>query len=241
MPTHTVRPNGAGTFTTWTPSSGSNWQCVDESSADEDTTKLTNTGSGSYDTYAHTAGTPSSITISNFSITYRSKSSITNGLNAAAIVIVDGNVYSGSFTLTSTSYANYSYSWATNPDTGVAWTTSDINNCEIGFLGAVGGGVTGSTTQVYGTVTYEDAPSGTSILTLPNLTLASTGKQTHTGTSVAVLPSLVLAAYKDVVGGTIVATLPSLNSLAYGIATPSIPTNQNTGSPRRLIKPGGRL
>ncbi|NMB82938.1 MAG: hypothetical protein GYA14_14090 [Ignavibacteria bacterium] len=52
---------------------------------------------------------------------------------------IGGTVYNSSFSTTTTSYANYSNVWTTNPYTGNPWNWEDINNLQIGATIKVGG------------------------------------------------------------------------------------------------------
>lgn len=52
--------------------------------------------------------------------------------------------YAGSTISPPRTFTAQSYSWATNPATGVAWTSSDINGLGIGFIQDDGSGLSGS-------------------------------------------------------------------------------------------------
>ena len=127
----TLVPTANGTYAQYTPSSGSNYQNVDElpySAADY------NTGAtvGNRDTYtlSSLSVTPSAIySVQNNVI---GKKSDAGALNVKPIMRAGGTVYSGSTSALSTADVTYSDLRALNPNTGVAWTPSDLTTLEVG-------------------------------------------------------------------------------------------------------------
>lgn len=148
----TLRPNAAGTYTTWDsqyPASGSHWQkCDDTGTGDGDTTYIyTQSGTGaslpSYriDTYNlnDVVNITSGSTIHNVTVYFKGKSTSATykGVCSVAMRIGGSNYFGGSNTL-STTYSYYSYTWNSNPKTGSAWTISDLNSLQAGVYGRSG-------------------------------------------------------------------------------------------------------
>jgi len=80
---------------------------------------------------------------------------------------VNGIRYAGTEQALTTSYANYTWDWLTNPNTGIAWTEADVEGTgpnplqEFGVRAInVGGGEQINCTQTYITVTYTEAGGG---------------------------------------------------------------------------------
>lgn len=136
MATMTLRPNGTGYITELLSyPSGASYECIDEETADEDTTYIYNDTSGSSNLSAVEIEDPSSavgyITKVKFYARCRK-------INDSAVCSVElrirthSTVYAGSGWLPiTTSYANYSYEWANNPYTGTNWIWSEITNLQI--------------------------------------------------------------------------------------------------------------
>ncbi len=129
----TLRPQGVGTATGLvTDGCSSNWQCVDETSADDDATYVKSSGT-SYgtDTYntANPAGT--SCTVNSVTIHIRARRFVKTAY-AKVVLRTYGTEYEGSEETLGNSYADYSHQWTTNPSTGAAWTISEVENMEIG-------------------------------------------------------------------------------------------------------------
>lgn len=157
MATVVLRPNGAGASTQWTPNgAAANWQCV--GSNDGDTTYVSSATSGHTDLYTIDASTlPANAIISGITVSYRIRR-VTGGINLqhSARVRTGGTTYNGgtgTITGASVSYQLSSFAWATNPNTGVAWTVANISAMQIGVNRGTGA-VTARVTEVYVTVTY---------------------------------------------------------------------------------------
>lgn len=162
MATVILRPNGVGNSTQWAANgAGTNWGCV--TSNDGDTTYISSATSGHIDLYTIDASAlPSDAIISGITVSHRIRREV-GGINLthSVRIRIGGTTYSGTNgTLTG---ASVSYilttpgTWATNPNSGVAWTVANINALEIGsYRGA--GAVTARVTEVYVTVTYTQPP-----------------------------------------------------------------------------------
>ena len=125
----TIRPTTDtvwGPFTgEWSSSAGSDeYAMVDEVSADDDTTYIyiqDNGGDQGFDNLP----TLSAGTILGVAIHYRAKEQA-GSMSLYPRIRVNGVVYSASPEAVTGSYANYSYEWTTNPNTGIAWTETDV-------------------------------------------------------------------------------------------------------------------
>jgi prepilin-type N-terminal cleavage/methylation domain-containing protein len=131
-----IRPSGNGS---WTQNDdlgcSSNWQCVDESTSDNDATYIGDNDEN-WETDTYQAINPS-VTGTIDSVVIRINVRMTSGTNdnARTVIVVGGTRYYGStIDLDAvTSYSVYSTKYATNPGTSSAWIWTDINNLEIGI------------------------------------------------------------------------------------------------------------
>jgi len=129
-----LRPNGAGTYTDFTPSAGSNYQNVDEAPGPDDNTTY-NQGSSvaDQDTYA-LGGLPSPAG----TIIYGSKSQITvrktdAGSRECKILTRVGTTDDlGDAIVLSDSFTTHTKIFEDNPDDGAAFEDADINGMEVG-------------------------------------------------------------------------------------------------------------
>jgi len=130
----TIRPNGAGSSATFTPSAGSNFQCVDEITPNADTDYVSTLANASKDLYAFgdLPGTPSIITAVVL------KTSARNA-DVGAIQIA-GKVKSGGVEATgatkvapAASYNMLQWNLPRDPNTSAPWTYANLNAAEFGF------------------------------------------------------------------------------------------------------------
>jgi hypothetical protein len=134
-----LKPNGNGSYIGFTNSAGSclnNYTYVDEIPADGDTSYVQSSTSGCMDTYAiedHAETTPK--TIKRVWVEGRAKNIVAAGSQFQFATKAGSTIYySGSITPA----AGYTESlrgtvYTTNPDTGIAWTDTDLDNLEIGI------------------------------------------------------------------------------------------------------------
>lgn len=129
----TLFPDGAGNSTEFTPSSGSNYACVDEASVDDDTSYVSSNIAADIDLYTFGAlsYSPSAIYGVQLSATAK-RDSGTRSLKQKSRVGGTTRDAGSSVSLT-TSYAVQSTVLETDPDTAAAWTESGINASEFGF------------------------------------------------------------------------------------------------------------
>jgi len=128
-----LRPDGAGSITNLTASGcGSNYQCVDENLSDDDATYVER-ASNSYrtDVYSLANTGVGSGTIDSVVVHCRTRKTKNNG-NVQPTLYVSSTEYNGTARSLTTSYVDYSQVWSTNPNTGSAWTWTEINNLQAG-------------------------------------------------------------------------------------------------------------
>lgn len=138
MAIETLRPNAAGDETNihWQyPDSGSHYDKVDEVTPDEDATWIYESDKTTYyrDLYNLPAHSEGSGTINHITVYARARNYATPSQAGLKIAMKSGStVDEGSEETLTTSYVNYSKQWTTNPDTGSAWTWSEIDSLQIG-------------------------------------------------------------------------------------------------------------
>lgn len=128
----TIRPTGAGTNTQFTPLSGANWENVDETTNDGDTTYVSSGTVGHRDTYAmgDIAAIGGTIFGVQVNIAARKEGTVTRGIKP---VLKSGASYSlGNETILGTSYVYVQNQYTLNPDGSVQWTESAVNAIEAG-------------------------------------------------------------------------------------------------------------
>lgn len=131
--TITLRPDGTGSLTNLTRSGcADNFQCVAEATADEDATIVIR-ASASYQTDVYTIEDPpgSSGTIQSVTVYCRARRTKVQG-DVQPVVYVSSTEYRGTQRTLTDAYADYSDTWATNPNTGATWTWTDIINLQAG-------------------------------------------------------------------------------------------------------------
>jgi hypothetical protein len=166
----TLRPNATGTYSEHSlgaPNTGeSNYQDVDEEVADEDTTYIKNV---SGDTKRDLYNIPSSAyaTGNIISVTVYVRARKVEGVGSPTVggyIKTGGNAYGTASHSITGGYETISDAWTTNPQTGVAWTVSDINALEVGVIStaATAWGQILYITQVYVVVRITPTTTGSS-------------------------------------------------------------------------------
>lgn len=124
-------PTGAGSTTGLTPSTGSNWQTVDETPAVA-TDYSGSATSGARDTYAITDLSSSVTTVFGVALHSYMHKSDAGAKSMKPAIKVGSTVYYGTTNVLNSSITRYLDIFVTSPDTGVAWTVSEVNASEIG-------------------------------------------------------------------------------------------------------------
>lgn len=128
----TLFPDGAGNYTQFTPSAGSNFQNVDDAASDDDTTYNVSGTAGHIDTFTYGAmpWTPDAVFAVVLSTIVRSE---TNTPNYRAKARISSTDYDGASVATSTTYTVKEQVWEDSPSTGNDWTEAEINGAEFGY------------------------------------------------------------------------------------------------------------
>lgn len=141
MATQQRFPTGNSTPTDWTANGDTTvWECVDEASADDDTTYASRAASFARHVMTYTAFSISSSAISDVTVRSRVRA-VVGGLGSMfspSITVTGDQFIFGTLQTPTTSYANYTDTWATNPKTGSAWTEVDVEGTGSNPLTEVG-------------------------------------------------------------------------------------------------------
>ncbi|MEW6385900.1 MAG: hypothetical protein AB1491_00065 [Thermodesulfobacteriota bacterium] len=132
-----LKPTAAGNSTQWDPSSGSNWDCVDEVPA-SDTDYVSTNVSNEIDLYTFSDLSGSIEEVKCVQVQARAvKEGAPTPQNLQLAVRSGGsNYFSGDKAVPATTPTALANIWATNPDTSAAWTPSEVNNAEFGVKAA---------------------------------------------------------------------------------------------------------
>lgn len=163
-------PTGDGTsYGSWSvypASPTTKWDKVDDPAAipDDASTYIDSASTTPYFLFTFPAfSVPLNTTISNLTLYCRVKTSSSSLPVVSLALTVGGTLYDYVGQTCTTSYAKYSQIYTTNPKTGLAWTSADINGTgpnPIQNFGVLFGNVsmTNYLTQVYAVVTYGVPP-----------------------------------------------------------------------------------
>ena len=129
----TLRPNGEGDSDDFSSNGCSNnWQCVDETTNDGNSSYVIRTSSSygrdSYETENYSSGTG----VIDSLIIYISCNETNPSGRASTLIRTNGSNFYGSSQNPSSSYSEFSTVYTTNPSSSSAWTWTEINNIEIG-------------------------------------------------------------------------------------------------------------
>jgi len=129
-----ITPTGAGTTTDFTPSAGSNYQNVDETGlSDDDTTYNEATANGDIDLYSM-SNLPGGGDI--FGVQVQAEVRVTEGdMRKVKLLAREGTTTgaSGQFSTLNDTYGGRAYVFETNPDTSLAWTSTEVDAIECGI------------------------------------------------------------------------------------------------------------
>ena len=129
-----VRPDGAGTYTDFDPSAGSNYQNVDESPGpDDDTTYNDGDTVGDQDSYGLPAlPSPAGTTIYGVKDQITVRKTDAGSMECKLLTVQGGSDYLGDAITLSDTFTTHARIMENNPDDSAAWEDADISGGEIG-------------------------------------------------------------------------------------------------------------
>lgn len=128
-----LRPSGAGATTQWTPSTGSNYDCVDELPY-TDTDYVTVNSNDQIDTYALANLTGFVGTVKCVQVQARAvREGAATPQNLAFVVRTSSTNYASADKVLDTAINSRYAIWTENPNISGAWTESTVNGLEIGI------------------------------------------------------------------------------------------------------------
>lgn len=128
----TLLPSGAGNSTQWTPSAGSNYQCVDENPPNGDTDYVSSSFATNVDTYAMGNLSTSPSSIKGVQTNLYARKDDAGAHSIAAVVRSGGTDYAGATTAVGDTYAFLSEIREADPATSAAWTAAGVNAMQCG-------------------------------------------------------------------------------------------------------------
>lgn len=128
-----VRPDGAGTHTDFTPSAGSNYQNVDETYPDDDTTYNDGANVNDQDSYGLPAlPSPAATTIFGVKDQITVRKTDAGAMECKLLTVQGGSDYLGDAINLSDTFTTHARIMEDNPDDSADWEDADISGGEIG-------------------------------------------------------------------------------------------------------------
>ena len=124
---------GAGALADWTPSTGSNWQNIDDAAPDDDSTYNSAATASLTDTFVVDDAPVAGATIYGVQVSLSAKKMDSGTCSLASVVRQSGSNQVGADQNPGTSYAYLRTVYQTNPHTSAQWTDSDFNADEFGY------------------------------------------------------------------------------------------------------------
>lgn len=129
----TISPT-ANSSVAWTPNTGDNYECLDDSPyQDGDTSYVSATTTSVKDLYTFASLGLTSGVIRSVSHNFTARKSDLNPTDVQPIIKTSSTEYTGTTQSMTTSYICYQKIWETNPFSGVGWTYGAIDNLIAGF------------------------------------------------------------------------------------------------------------
>ena len=124
---------GAGTFSSWTPSAGAAWECVDELDPNGDSDYVESAVRGALDSYATGGFVGAPVRIHAVQINAVARADAAAPLELRSLVMQGGVETPGADHTVGASYASYSDIFERDPATGAAWTAYGIGALQLGI------------------------------------------------------------------------------------------------------------
>jgi hypothetical protein len=126
-------PTAAGATTQWTPSTGANWQNVDDAAPNGDTDYNSTATVGATDTFTTQDAPVVGGTLYGAQVVLSAKKTVAGTCSIAPVIRHAGTDYPGTAANPNTSYGFAVLPYGTNPGTGAAWTEAGFNAAEFGY------------------------------------------------------------------------------------------------------------
>lgn len=127
-----LRPSGAGTYSEWTPSAGSNYQNVDETAPDDDTTYNSTSTAGLKDAYTY-ANVGESGAVYAININTRVRKDDAGARVIRPKIRIGGTDYNEDNVDVTDSYVTNTQLSTVSPATATAYTVSELDGAEFGI------------------------------------------------------------------------------------------------------------
>lgn len=128
-----ILPNGAGNTTGMTPSTGSNYTCVDDTTPNDDTDYVSSSVATTKDTYAFANLTTSPVTIFGVQTVLTQRKDDAGHRFTCPVTRTGATDYDGSNYAVLDSYSMDCQVRQSNPNTSAAWTEAGVNGAEFGM------------------------------------------------------------------------------------------------------------
>jgi len=125
-------PNGAGASIQWTPSAGANYECVDESPANDDTDYVSSATANQIDTYAYADLPAFTGDVKGVQVLICARKDDAGARQIAVVARPGITNHAGAAKDVSDSYLYHRQIWENNPDTTNPWTINEVNAAEFG-------------------------------------------------------------------------------------------------------------
>lgn len=129
---YSLLPSGAGNYSQWTPSAGSNYACVDETAPNSDTDYVSETNPGDIDTYAFGDISGSSATIQAVAVNMFARKDDAGARTICPVYRRSSTDTLGDNISLANGYLWYAKIWQADPLTAAAWTLANLNGSEFG-------------------------------------------------------------------------------------------------------------
>ena len=128
----TLFANGVGNSSQWTPLAGSNYENVDETATDDDTSYVFSSTPTNVDTYTFANLAQIDAGIKGVAVNLQHRKTTAGSKTIRPIVRHSGTDYAGTTVPVFDDYASNTQIYQANPGTSATWTTGDVDAAEFG-------------------------------------------------------------------------------------------------------------